>query len=64
MLVVTVSLCEQTDSVPEEATITASSVCKAPEVPYTVCDGGRDGGTIVCVVCWDCRLGDCESENG
>ena len=33
MLVVTLSLCEQTDSVPEEATVTASSVCKAPEVP-------------------------------
>ena len=42
----------------------ASSVCKVPEVPYTVCEGGRDGGTIVCVVCWDCWLGDCESENG
>ena len=54
MLVVTVSLCEQTDSVPEEATVTASSACKAPEVPYTVCGGGRDGATMVCVVCWDC----------
>ena len=55
MLVVTVSLCEQTDLVPEEATVTASSACEASEVPYTVCEGGRDGGTIVsCVVCWDC----------
>ena len=33
MLVVTVSLCEQTDSVPEEVTVTASSACKALEVP-------------------------------
>ena len=50
MLVVTVSLCEQTDSVPEEATVTASSACKSPVVPQTVCEGGRAGGTIVCVV--------------